>query len=419
MSSDGVLFDLRPLRESAAFRRIFIARTISIFGIGMLMVGVPIQVYDLTGSSPMVGTVAAVEGAAAVGGMLLGGILADRYDRKRLILFARTVSGITFVGLAVNAGLASPSVPAIVVLMIVNGLIGSISIAALFAVVPTLVPADRMVAVGALNVLGARAGAVLSPALGGAIIAAASVQWNYWAAAAGTAVTVALLAGLPALPPPAAGEGGPDGEDGGDTVAGFLRRERAVGGVMVAGLVAMLGSGVLVLVPGFVAERFDDSSVAVGVLYASVAIGAAIATVTSGWLARVRRPGAVLLVALVLGFAVQAVVGFASVLVVAVLLLVVVGVLGAVQEVLRYSTIQIHTPAPLLGRVNGLWSAQEVAGVAVGSFVAGLYGGVFPASTAVIWYSSTMVVLALVCLLVLRRLRTVESGAAVVPVAST
>lgn len=119
--SNGALFDLRPLRESAAFRRIFIARTISIFGIGMLMVGVPIQVYDLTGSSPMVGLVSALEGGAAIGGMLLGGMLADRYNRKFLILFARTVSGLTFIGLAVNAGLSSPSVPAIIALTVVNG----------------------------------------------------------------------------------------------------------------------------------------------------------------------------------------------------------------------------------------------------------------------------------------------------------
>ncbi len=69
----------------------------------------------------MVGLVSALEGGAAIGGMLLGGMLADRYNRKFLILFARTVSGLTFIGLAVNAGLSSPSVPAIIALTVVNG----------------------------------------------------------------------------------------------------------------------------------------------------------------------------------------------------------------------------------------------------------------------------------------------------------
>lgn len=162
MSDRGVLLDIRPLRESAAFRRVFIARTISIFGIGMLMVGVPIQMYALTESSFMVGLVAAVEGGASIGGMVVGGVLADKYDRKTLILFARTVSGLTFVGLALNAMLENPSTVAIFVLAVVNGLIGSISIAALFAVIPSLIPKEQLVGVGALNVLSARAGAVLS-----------------------------------------------------------------------------------------------------------------------------------------------------------------------------------------------------------------------------------------------------------------
>ena len=54
MAQGRILLDLRPLRESAPFRRVFIARTISIFGIGMLMVGVPIQMYSLTESSFLV-----------------------------------------------------------------------------------------------------------------------------------------------------------------------------------------------------------------------------------------------------------------------------------------------------------------------------------------------------------------------------
>ncbi len=118
-----------------------------------------------------------------------------------------------------------------------------------------------------------------------------------------------------------------------------------------------------------------------------------------------------LLTALILGFVVQALVGFTSVLALTAVLLVIVGVFGAVQEVLRYSLIQTHTPHTLLGRVNGLWSAQEVAGMSVGALVAGLFGGIFDAPDAVVWYSAAMAVLALLVTLVLRRLR----GAAVEP----
>jgi ENTS family enterobactin (siderophore) exporter len=410
MSESGVFLDVRPLRESAAFRRVFIARTISIFGIGLLMVGVPIQMYALTGSSFLVGLVAAVEGAASMGGMLVGGILADRYDRKKLILFARTVSGITFVGLAVNAMLADPSWIAILVLSLINGLIGSISIAALFAVVPTLVPHEQLVGVGALNVLSARAGAVVSPALGGVVIAAFSVSWNYWVAAIGTAITIALLAGLPPLPAPT-GRAAGGSDDPTEplpaeevSVLAFIAGHRVIGGVMIAGVVAMLGSGLLVLVPGFVDERFGNDSRAAGLLYAATAVGAVIATVTSGWLGRLTRPGLVLLIALAAGFAAQAVDGLAGVLVVA-MLLIVAGAITSVQEVLRYSLIQTHTPEHMLGRVNGLWAAQEVAGASVGALVAGAVGGLVAPSAAIVAYSATLCGVALVLLVVLGTLR--------------
>jgi MFS transporter, ENTS family, enterobactin (siderophore) exporter len=417
MTDSGVFLDVRPLRESAAFRRVFIARTISIFGIGLLMVGVPIQMYALTGSSFLVGLVAAVEGAASMGGMLIGGTLADRYDRKKLILFARTVSGLTFVGLAVNAMLADPSWVAILVLSLLNGLIGSISIAALFAVVPTLVPKEQLVGVGALNVLSARAGAVISPALGGVVIAAFSVSWNYWVAAIGTAITIALLAGLPPLPAPAHAETAP-GDPGQapaeqDSVPAFILGHRVIGGVMIAGVVAMLGSGLLVLVPGLVDERFGNDSRAAGVLYAATAVGAVVATVTSGWLGRLTRPGLVLLLALAAGFAAQAVVGFAGALIVAALLLVVAGAITSVQEVLRYSLIQTHTPGHMLGRVNGLWAAQEVAGVSVGALVAGAVGGLVAPSTAIVAYSAALCGVALVLLVVLGTLRRAVATPAV------
>jgi ENTS family enterobactin (siderophore) exporter len=167
----------------------------------------------------------------------------------------------------------------------------------------------------------------------------------------------------------------------------------------------MLGSGLLVLVPGFVDERFGNDSRAAGLLYAATAVGAVIATVTSGWLGRLTRPGLVLLIALAAGFAAQAVVGLAGVLVVAMLLLIVAGAITSVQEVLRYSLIQTHTPEHMLGRVNGLWAAQEVAGASVGALVAGAVGGLVAPSAAIVAYSATLCGVALVLLVVLGTLR--------------
>ncbi|MFD0857151.1 enterobactin transporter EntS, partial [Actinomadura adrarensis] len=67
--------DISPLRESRPFRNTFIARTVSVFGIGMLMVALPVQVYDMTSSTVHVGAVASASGFALLAGFLWGGVL--------------------------------------------------------------------------------------------------------------------------------------------------------------------------------------------------------------------------------------------------------------------------------------------------------------------------------------------------------
>ncbi|MFD0534720.1 MFS transporter [Actinomadura luteofluorescens] len=106
-----LVIDVGPLRDSVPFRNVFIARTVSVIGIGMLAVALPVQVYGLTGSTVHVGGVSAAEGFALLAGFLWGGMLADRHDRRRLMLRARAAAGIGFVLLALNAFLPSPRWP--------------------------------------------------------------------------------------------------------------------------------------------------------------------------------------------------------------------------------------------------------------------------------------------------------------------
>src|SRR4051794_31341719 len=196
-----LVMDVGPLRDSRPFRDVFIARTVSVVGIGMLAVALPVQVYDMTGSTVHVGGVSAAEGFALLAGFLWGGALADRHDRRRLMLWARTAAGAGFALLALNAFLSSPSLPALYGLAAWDGLMTGISITALLAATPSLVAPDKLVAAGALNALTVRLGSMASPALGGLVVSAFGVGWNYTAAAAGTLGTIGLLTGLPPLRP--------------------------------------------------------------------------------------------------------------------------------------------------------------------------------------------------------------------------
>lgn len=87
-----VLVDFSLLKNNASFRAVFIARLISVLSPGMLVVAVPVQIEAMTGSALHVALAVAPDGAGMFIGLMCGGVLADRRDRRKLILLARSVA---------------------------------------------------------------------------------------------------------------------------------------------------------------------------------------------------------------------------------------------------------------------------------------------------------------------------------------
>src|SRR2546421_8992505 len=143
-----MLLDLSRLRDSRTFRNLFVARTILLFGVGIVAVTVPLEVYARTGSTPAVSAVAAIESAAFLVGFLGAGVLADRSDRWRLVIVTWLVCGLTFAGLAVNAVWVGSTVltGAFVAL---NGLSGAVCLTAMLAGMPAIVDRGRLHSGGA------------------------------------------------------------------------------------------------------------------------------------------------------------------------------------------------------------------------------------------------------------------------------
>ncbi|SEG73786.1 MFS transporter, ENTS family, enterobactin (siderophore) exporter [Thermomonospora echinospora] len=399
--------DISPLRTSRPFRNVFVARTVSVFGIGMLMVALPVQVHEMTGSTVHVGAVAAASGFALLAGFLWGGVLADRHDRRRLMLRARTAAAVGFALLTVNAFLPSPSLGALYVLAAWDGLATGVSVTALLAATPALVGPDKLVAAGALNALTVRLGSMLSPALGGLVVSAFGVGWNYAAATAGTAGTLGLLTSLPSLKPAAE-----TAETAGNPLKAigsglrFVAGHRIVGSLMLLGLLFMVAGGIPVLMPAFATGQLGGGPTTVGLLYAAPACGAVLASVTSGWTSGLRTPGRALLIASVAGFVTLACLGLARHPALAVAILFGYGFVASIEEILRYGLIQTHTPDGYLGRVNALWSAQETGGEAVGSLGAGALGRYLSPGDAIVVYGTVSAALSLVLAITLTGLRT-------------
>ncbi|AWJ93165.1 MFS transporter (plasmid) [Azospirillum baldaniorum] len=370
MTLSNLFVDLSLLKTNPDFRRVLIARTISLIALGLLSVAVPVQVYALTGSSLQVGIAAACDGVGMFLGLLLGGVLADRMDRRRLILLARSVCGLGFLGLAANAALPSPSLPAIYALSFWDGFFGAIGVNALMAAMPHLVGRANLVQARALGMLSMRVATILSPALGGLLIAGLGVGWVYLLTALGTGLTVLTLLGLPRMMPQ--GEAGENPLRAMAQAFVFLFGHKVIVSVVALGCLTTVATSIRILFPALVEEVFGGGAFETGLMYSAVPIGATLGAAFSGWAARLERPGLVMGGACMGAFACVAVIGAAGSLYVALPLLVLFGYATSIASLLEYSMVQGHTPDHLLGRVNSLWTAQDVFGDSAGTIGMGL-----------------------------------------------
>ena len=370
MILSNLFVDVSLLKTNPDFRRVLIARTISLMALGLLSVAVPLQVYALTGSSLQVGMAAACDGVGMFLGLLLGGVLADRMDRRRLILVARSVCGLGFLGLAANAALPSPSLPAIYALSFWDGFFGAIGVNALLAAMPHLVGRANLVQARALGMLSMRVATILSPALGGLLIAGLGVGWVYLLTALGTGLTVLTLLGLPRMMPQGEAEENPLRAMA--QAFAFLAGHKVILSVVALGCLTTVATSIRILFPALVEEVFGGGAFETGLMYSAVPIGATLGAALSGWAARLERPGLVMGGACMGAFACVAVIGAAGSLYVAQPVLVLFGYATSIASLLEYSMVQGHTPDRLLGRVNSLWTAQDVFGDSAGTIGMGL-----------------------------------------------
>ncbi len=154
---------------------------------------------------------------------------------------------------------------------------------ALLAATPALVGRENLMQAGAITMLTVRLGSVISPMIGGLLLATGGVAWNFGLAAAGTFITTLTLLRLPQLPPPPQ----PREHPLRSLLAGltFLCQSPLIGGIALLGGLLTMASAVRVLYPAL-AGSWQMSAGQIGLLYAAIPLGAALGALTSGQLAR-------------------------------------------------------------------------------------------------------------------------------------
>ncbi|WP_412538362.1 MFS transporter [Longispora sp. K20-0274] len=377
-----ILLDTRPLRESPAFRRLWIGSALSSVGGQMTTFAVALQVYTLTRSSAAVGAVGLAMAVPSIVVGLLGGSLIDAMDRRRLVL--ATSGGLAGISalFAVQAFADLRQLWLLYLLVAAQSVLSSVNHPARRTFMPRLLAPASLPAGAALGMLTMHGAVTVGPMLAGAVATGWGLRACYLIDTLSFAAALYGVLRLPPMPP----EGGaarPGLRAVGEGLR-FIRGHKVIAGAFLADISATVLGMPFALFPAINDERFGGGAVTLGLLTAAPAIGGVIGSALSGPVAHVTRQGRAILIAGAVWGAGLAGFGLAGSLWLALALLVLAGAADVVSVVFRTAVVQAATPDRYRGRVS---AAEYVVGVGcpqLGNFRAGAVGSlVSPAFSAV------------------------------------
>jgi len=366
--------DLSPLRESRDLRLVVGGNLVSGMGAQATLVALPYQIYVQSHSAFLVGLLGVFELAPLMSSALLAGAIADRMDRRRLLLLDQIGMVLVAAALAVAAFLGHPPIPVLYILGALLAGASSLENVSANSLLPNLVSPPNLRSAIALNYGLYQLTMVIGPGLGGVVIGAAGVQWAYTIDAVSCLAVV--IAVLQIAPQPSRGH------EPGLTIRRsiteglrYARGNRALLGSFAIDLVAMTFGMPRALFAALSVSVYHAGATGTGVLYSAVSAGATVAALTTGWLTHARRLGLVVVWAVVAWGAAIALAGVAGSLWLAALLLAVAGAADSVSAVSRTSINQSITPDHMRGRMSSVYSMVVTSGPRLGDVESGAVAG--------------------------------------------
>jgi MFS family permease len=380
----ALLPDLSPLRRHRSFRLLWFGQLVSNAGTQVRLVALPYQIYALTGSPFHVGLLGLFQAIPLISLPLLGGVLADRADRRRVLIATQSGLAASSLVLAIVTQAGFTELWILYALTAVSASFSAFDQPARGALVPTLVERSELPAAIALNQMLFQSAAVIGPAIGGVVIASYGVAAAYWldaisfAAAIAAAVAIKAPRQVVALPQSIV-ESLVEGVT-------YVARNRLLLSEMVIDLLAMFFGSVRALMPFYAEQVFKVGAQGLGLLFAAPGVGALIAVLTSGWVSRVRHPGmATVLAVCAWGIAVAAF-GLMTegLFVLALVLVALAEAADVLSAIFRNTILQGVVREELRGRLTAIHGLFVIGGPNLGQVRAGAVGALVSPQFAVI-----------------------------------
>ncbi len=306
---------------------------------------------------------------------MISGVVADAWDRRKLMLFTQTAATLVALALAAIAFYDVREVWMIYVLAALGSAVGAFDLPARNALVPTLVPREHLPNAISLNTIMFQTAAVAGPSLGGIVIAASNVGWVYVGNAVSfffVIVALLMMRDIPEREPSA--PGARDDVSWHAALEGlrFVFRAPLIRSTMLLDFFATFFSSAMALLPIFAQDILHVGAEGYGWLYAAPAAGAVLmSAVMVPMTERIERRGPTLLWA-VAGYGLATVVfGLSRSFWLTFWCLAMTGATDTVSMIIRNVIRQLETPDRLRGRMTGVNMVFFMGGPQLGELEAG------------------------------------------------
>ncbi len=351
------------------YRRYFAGQVVSLVGNWMQIVAEMWLVVSLTGSGVSVGLTAALQFLPMLFLGAYGGVVADRVDKRRLLLTTQwlaMLAPLTLFTLTVTGG---ASIGAVYALVFLRGLVTAFDNPARQAFVSEIVGADRVVTAVGLNSVIVHSARIVGPAAAGAIIALAGVGPCFVINAASFA---AMFLALRAMDPAALRPGTRSGRARGqirEAARAVIRDPALRTPLAMMVLVGTLSFNFQVLLPLFAHTTWRGTATTYALLTSAMGVGSVGGALLAG--ARGRVSPSLLVVAATLFGVSELAAAAAPTLAWQVVALIPLGAASVTFAAGVNSSLQLRAPAPLRGRVMALYSVVFVGSTPIGAPLVG------------------------------------------------
>ncbi|MFL5708542.1 MAG: MFS transporter [Chloroflexota bacterium] len=372
-----------PLLRQHDFRALLGARLTNSLATSALATVVGFQVYAITGDPLALGWLGLVEAIPALSLVLFGGHVADRRDRRAIILITSAVVTLSALALALLSLDPALTLVPILAVIFVTGLASGFERPALTAFEAQVIPLEQAVQGVSYQSSVSLTGSILGPVVGGIAVAVIGLVGSYGLIGGLLAISTVCLFVIPKKPMPEVvpGESMMQSLSGG---VRYVSRTPALIGSMALDLFAVFFGGAIALLPVFATDILHVGPAGLGILRTAPSLGALGVMLIATRRPPSRHAGRTLLIS-VAGFGVSMIVfGLSTTFILSWVALFFSGVTDGLSMVIRNTILRVLSPERIRGRVASVNWVFIGASNELGAFESGIAASVFGTVPAVV-----------------------------------